>query len=118
MRQIAEELSSSKTTIREQLLKHNIPIRNAKESSNNSYRSYGKRRVNGKIIDHKREQQVIKSIIKMHQEGLSNRAISKVLNEMKTPTKIQGKKWHYEMVRTILKREEAYHPVHKKIGTT
>jgi hypothetical protein len=62
--------------------------------------------VNGAVMQHKGEQQVIRSVLKMHREGLSNNAIARVLTEMKIPTKQQGKAWHHEMVRQILLRSK------------
>ena len=38
----------------------------------------------------------------MKQEGLGLRAIARCLEQMKVPTKSQGKKWHPEMVKRIL----------------
>jgi proline dehydrogenase len=104
MREVATQLASSKTTIRKYLLKYNIPIRETGKASNLDSRVYGQKKISNKKMDHKREQRVIDSIIKMHKEGLSCRATSRVLNEMKTPTKKQGKKWHHDTVSKIIQR--------------
>jgi hypothetical protein len=111
MRQIAAEFASSKTAIRDALIRFKIPLRETGKSPNRTHSlPFGKRCVGGIAVDHKGEQQVISSILKMHREGLSNCAIARVLTEMKVPTKQQGKAWHHEMVRQVLlrsKREKA-----------
>jgi hypothetical protein len=107
MRQIAAEFASSKTAVRDALLRYGIPLREAGENPRRAHNlRFGRRSVNGKVVVHKGEERAIKSIFKMHREGLSNGAIARVLTEMKIPTKQQGKKWHREMVRQILVREK------------
>lgn len=99
LRQIAAEFSSSKTAIRNALVRFGIPL-NSKGSSVNRLHAlpFGKRCVSGIVVQHKGEQQIISSILKIHREGLSNNAIARVLTEMKVPTKQQGKAWHHERV--------------------
>ena len=105
MRQIAAEFASSKSAIRAALVRFGIPIRKIGSSANRIHNlPFGKRCVTGKVIDHKGEQQIIKTILKMHREGLSNNAIARILTEMKISTKQQGRAWHHEMVRQILLR--------------
>jgi len=107
LRQIAREFASSKTTIRQALVRFGIPLKNKGSSVNRVHAlPFGKRCVNGAVMQHKGEQQVIRSVLKMHREGLSNNAIARVLTEMKIPTKQQGKAWHHEMVRQILLRSK------------
>ncbi len=107
LRQIAGEFASSKTAIRNALVRFGIPINEKGTSPNRVHAlSFGKRCVGGVVVDHKGEQRVISSILKMHREGLSNCAIARVLTEMKVPTKQQGKAWHHEMVRQVLLRSK------------
>ena len=107
LRQIAREFASSKTAVRQALVRFGIPLNNKGSSVNRVHAlPFGKRCVNGIVVQHKGEQQVIRSILKMHREGLSNCAIARVLTEMKVPTKQQGKAWHHEMVRLILLRSK------------
>lgn len=54
------------------------------------------------MVDYEREQEVIRSILKMHEDRLSNMVIARVLTAMKIPTKQRRFKWHHEMVRQIL----------------
>lgn len=58
------------------------------------------------MVDYEREQEVIRSILKMHEGHLSNLAIARALTAMKIPTKQRRLKWHHEMVRQILLRIE------------
>ena len=116
MRDIARELACSKTNIRDQLLKHNIPLRQPYKRYNKWY-AYGKRRVSGKTIDHKGEQRTIATIKQMYSEGNSTHAIARFLNTMKVPTKQQGKGWHQNTVATILKREGVYIVGRKREGS-
>ena len=107
LRQIAREFASSKTAIRQALVRFGIPLNKTGSSVNRVHAlPFGKRCVNGVVVQHKGEQQVISSILKMHREGLSNNAIARVLTEMKIPTKQQGKAWHHELVRQILIRSQ------------
>ena len=107
MRDIARELACSKTHIRDQLLKHNIPLRQPYTRYNKCY-AYGKRRINGKTIDHKAELRTIATIKQMYAEGNNTSAIARFLNTMRIPTKQQGKKWYQNTVAKILKREGVY----------
>ena len=107
LRQSAAEFASSKTAIRAALVRFKIPLRVTGKSPNRTHNlPFGKRCVGGIVVDHKRERQIISSILKMHREGLSNCAIARVLTEMRAPTKQQGRAWHHEMVRQVLLRSE------------
>jgi len=106
LRQIAKDLSSSKTTIRNYLIKFNIPIKEAGRNRDPSIkRKYGEKLLNGKLIEHKQERRVIDSMLEMKEEGLSYSAIARVLNQMKVKTKTQGKSWSWATVRRIILRE-------------
>lgn len=108
MRQIAAEFASSKTAIRNALLAFDLPLR---ERWRNPYRlhnlPFGKKLWKGMVVDYEREQEVIRSILKMHDDGLSNTAIARALTAMKVSTKQRQLKWHPEMVRQILLRQES-----------
>ena len=84
LREIASELACSKTHIRDQLLKHNIPLRQPHRRYN-KWHAYGKQQVGGKTIDHKTEQRTIATIRQMYSEGVGTRAIARFLNTMKIP---------------------------------
>lgn len=108
MRDIAKEFMCSKTQIRSLLLKYEIPLREPSKYHKDHSRSYGKRVLNGRAVDHKKELRIIETIKGMHGEGMGARAIARTLDTMKIPTKMQGKGWHHHMVITILKREGLY----------
>ena len=107
IREIANEFSCSKTRIRDQLLKHNIPLRQPYKRYNKWY-AYGKQQVGGKTIDHKGEQRTIATIKQIYSAGVSTSAIARFLNTMKIPTKQQGKGWHQNTIAKILRLEGVY----------
>lgn len=103
--QIAEEIASSKSTIRSALKRFKIPIR---EKGNPGFRPaqvpFGYRRERGLLAPYLEEQKIIEAIMKMADGGVSYRKICEFLSTMKVPTKMRGRKWHPEMIRRILKR--------------
>ena len=104
IRQIADEFLSSKEAVRIALINAGIALREkSKPHGRQSQAKYGQRRVNGKIVDYKKEQKVIVSAQQMWAQGLSLRQIAKNLSAIGAPTKSDGKKWHPEMVRRILR---------------
>lgn len=107
IRQIAKQTASSKTAVLESLKRFGIPLRARGGSSEKpSQVPFGKKRIQGNLVDFKAERRVIESVKKMRfEENLSYNAIARILTQMKIPTKKQGVKWHHEMVRNILKRE-------------
>ena len=75
---------------------------------------YGEKLFKSKVQTHKTEERVKNAIVKMYSEkNLSLRAIADILNEMKVPTKKQGKAWGHSVIREILKRENLYQPRRK-----
>jgi hypothetical protein len=64
---------------------------------------YGERRINGRMTEFKKEQRIIATVQEMIKLGLSLRQIAKNLSLMGIPTKCNGKKWHPEMVKRIVK---------------
>ena len=106
--EIAQEFLCSKTYVRSLLLKYNIPLHKQSERRGSRWDAYGRRKVNGKAIDHKGEQRTIATIKQMYSEGISTNAIARFLNTMKIPTKQQGKGWHANTIIKILKREGVY----------
>ena len=108
MREIAREFACSKTRIRDMLLNYNIPLRRPSQPPKSRWTTYGKRKVRGKIVDHKAELRAVATIKQMYAEGVNTSAIARFLNIMKIPTKQQGKGWHQNTVAKILKREGGY----------
>ena len=106
--EIAQEFSCSKTYVRSLLLKYNIPLHKQSKRRGSRWDAYGRRKVNGKAIDHQGEQRTIATIKQMYGEGNNANAIARFLNTMKIPTKQQGKGWHANTIIKILKREGVY----------
>ena len=108
MREIASELACSKARVRDQLLNYNIPVRRRSQPPQDRWTTYGKRRLKGKVIDHKAELRAVAAIKQMYGEGMNTSAIARCLNAMKLPTKMQGRGWQQNTVAKILKREGVY----------
>ena len=108
LQDIAKEFSCSKTRVRDQLLRHNIPLRRRSQAPQDRWTTYGKRRLKGKIVEHKAELRAVATIKQMYAEGNNTSAIARILNTMKIPTKHQGKGWQQNTVAKILKREGVY----------
>ena len=108
MRALAREFSCSKTHVRNQLIRYNIPLRETSDYRGSKWYAYGKRRVGSKIIDHKGELRTLATIRQMYSEGVSVSSIARFLNTMKLPTKQRGKRWHHYTITQILKREGVY----------
>ena len=108
MRDIASEFACSKTRVRDLLLKLNISLRPRSQLPQHRSTTFGKRRVKGKIIEHKAELRAVATIKQMYREGMNTMAIARCLNAMKLPTKNQGRCWHQNTVAKILKREGVY----------
>ena len=108
MRQIAREFASSKTAVRNALIRFGIPLRSRCQNPHRLHNlPFGKKLVKSRVVDHEREKEVIRSILTMRADGLSNGAIARILTAMKTPTKKCRSKWHPELVRQILIRHRS-----------
>lgn len=104
IRQIANEFLSSKEAVRVGLVNAGITLREkSKPHRRPSQAKYGQRCVNGKVVDFKKEKKIILSVKQMHDQGLSLRQIAKNLSVMGVPTKCDGKKWHPEMIKRLLR---------------
>lgn len=102
MSQIARELFTSRQTIRARLLKMGVKLRsNIDQVQNQKHNKFGHKRIRRKTLRNKSEERVAHAITEMREKGLSFQAIADVLNEMRTPTKQQGKRWSRGMVRNV-----------------
>lgn len=107
VRQIAEEFSSSKSTILKCLKFYKIKSRKrgslelAKPNP-----AYGERRNGNRLVKNQKEVEVIDLILKLHKSGQSYRAVARTLNKMEVPTRSGAGEWHHEVVRSIVKRVE------------
>lgn len=106
IKQIADEISSSRSFVWDALKRFEIPIRSRSEGQKKGRKSqtrYGVRILNGFETPHLGEQRVIVAAKEMCEQGLSLRKIAQILTKMGAPTKCQGRSWHPEMVSRILK---------------
>jgi hypothetical protein len=102
--QIARLTSSSKSSVREALVRCGTPIRKPHLAhSNPAQPRFGTKRRKDMLEKHVAEQRVIRAILHMRKGGMSLRAIVRSLAELKLPTKRRGKSWHPEMINRILK---------------
>ena len=106
--ELARQFGCSRSTVKKYLRLHNI----RKGTPNGKTRhnlALGEKLVKGRVTSHKAELRAKGMIVDMHtKEGLPARAIARVLDTMKVPTKRQGKKWNHSVVVDILKREGAW----------
>lgn len=101
--QIAALCFASKEAVRSQLIAFDIPLREPhKPHGRPAQPRYGEKVVKDQLVSHQAEQRAVDAILEMSAQGLSLRQISKVLNQMKVPTKCRGKSWHPEMVKRII----------------
>ena len=102
-KQIAAKTFSSKSSVTAALHKAKIPVRTPhRHHGHISQPRYGDKVRNEKLVAHQAERRVIEAVMNLKSEGLSLRKIALVLDQMKIPTKEQGRKWHPEMIRRIL----------------
>lgn len=103
LRQIADQVVSSKEGVRAEILRQGIHLREKSQHHGRPAQpKFGQRVIKNHLVEHKSEQRVVDSINQMKAEGLSLRAIARCLDQMKVPTKMKGKKWHPEMVKRII----------------
>ena len=92
----------SKTSVREAIKLHDL-FKGA--SLKVLHSKYGYKIVKGQIQLNKKEQEVIRLILKLHDEGKSFRQITKHLNDKKIKSK-KGGNWDKSVVSAIVKREQ------------
>ena len=104
MRQIVAVTDSvwPKTTILDAIKIHGL----SKDQGTQMLRvKYGEMMVKGQIVSSPKEQQVIKLIMKLHDEGQSFRQIAKHLNDKKIKSK-KGGQWDKSVVTTVVRRQQ------------
>lgn len=108
VREIARQLSSSKTTILDALKKLDIPLRLRNSSERPSNPPYGLRHHKGLFVEDKAETRVIqKIIIPKYQHGEALTAIARFLDAQGIKSKT-GTHWHHQVIRAILRREGVF----------
>lgn len=104
IKEISELTFSSRSAITNALKEYGYSIEKVTKAKRIKVPVYGTKIIKRNKENHLREQRVIDSILEMHKSGNGPCAIARILNQMKVPTKAQGKKWYSETVRNILKR--------------
>ena len=104
-RQIAELITSSKSTVISRLKQFRIPLRSQEQSHslNPGQVAFGQRLLNGKVVPNKVELEIIKKMTALKSQGLSYWKIAEMLNLWGIPTKNRNSKWHPTTVMKILK---------------
>ena len=105
-RQIAKELTSSHSTIIEQLRTFGIPIRDDQTQVHKKAGyglPYGKVARKGDLLTNRREKKVIETMLKLREDGLSYRQIADYLDRRGIPTKTGRSHWKAASVMKIVK---------------
>lgn len=102
---IAKQFASSKNRIRAALIEFGIPLDPKRHNFNLTNVPYGKKFTDdGRLVDCPKEQKIIKLILKLKADGLSNRKVSAELERRKIRTKTGKDTWHPESLRQIIKK--------------
>ena len=102
--QIARDLSISKSAILNVLKKAGIELANEpRPTQRRGQMLYGKKVVNGKVVDHFGEMQNIEKMIQLRNDGYSYHKIASILNTMNVATKSRKAKWQGATVMKIIK---------------
>ena len=104
-RQIAREICSARSTVKEALGRFGIPLRPDDEAHrlNKGQLAYGERFVNGKTVRHIAEQRVLAKILELRDKGTSYGGITDWLNAGGIPTKNRVGKWDRPTIYKIIR---------------
>ena len=103
LNELAVEFGVSRQTISKQTKEFGIPVRNSGANVERKRGlAYGEKIENRKKVVHKREQEVIRQIKELREQGFSYHKIADVLNTLKIPTKMKRGKWHSKSVYQII----------------
>lgn len=107
-RQIAREICSARSTVKEALKGFGIPLRPSEEARklNKGQLGFGERMVNGKIVRHRAELRVLECMASRRQRGDSFDSIAAWLNNKGVPTKNRSVFWSRPTVYKILRRKK------------
>ena len=101
--QIAAQIFSSKSAVRENLKRFEIPLREPhRPHGRPGCPRFGQRMQRGKVVTNRMEQKVIEAGLEMRKQGLSLRQIARFLSKVGVPTKQWGVSWHPQMVKRLL----------------
>lgn len=113
LREIAKQMSLSKTKVRDQLLLMKVPLRiielgNYKASQSqlgkkNVKPPYGFVYFEGKVVKHPKEYPHLLQIISLWKKGKALNSIATKMNRLKVPSPM-GKLWSFNTIDSIIKR--------------
>jgi predicted DNA-binding protein YlxM (UPF0122 family) len=78
--------------------------------------SYGYKISCRDVVNHAREQETLKKMQELRNQGFSYWKIADILNTMKVPTKTRKGRWHARSVQQIMDAEEDRNELEKKTG--
>lgn len=104
-RQIAREICSARSTVKEALCGFGIPLRpeEAARQLNKGQLAFGERMINGKAVRHAAEQRVLARMVELRRSGASYGKITDWLNTKGVPTKNRASKWDRPTVYKVLR---------------
>lgn len=102
--QISKICGSARTTVAQRLIEAGVVLRAQSDYPHRQGQiPYGMRVSSGKLVPHKREQEVLGQLEHLRENGYSYWKIAEVMNDMAIPTKNQNSKWHPTTIMKLLK---------------
>ncbi len=106
LRQIAAKKVHSRSTISKFLKQSGVSLRASGQGHGNpSQLKFGYRKIEGGVVPHKGELQIIEAIKDFRTEGLKMRQIAERMTALRIPSKNKKLKWHPMMVKRIIDSE-------------
>ena len=101
---LAARIGCSRQSVSKYAELFGIPVPSNKPEDHRGNVSYGRRKVNGVVIDHLGEQRVVHRILELREQGFPYSKIADYLNKMGVPTKKTGNKWFAMSVRRVVEK--------------
>ena len=102
-KEIAAQISSSRTAVSSGLKRFGIPIRPCDAANKTrSQLRYGEAWRKRQVVAHQRELESIEKMKRLRERGFSYWKIADVFNSMKIPTKTGRGRWHARAVQKVL----------------
>lgn len=103
LRQIAAKKVHSRSTISKLLKGSGVALRAPCQGHGNpSQLKFGFQKVDGEVVSHKGELQIIEAIKDFRSEGLTMRQIAERMTALRIPSKNGKLKWHPMMVKRVI----------------
>jgi site-specific DNA recombinase len=100
--EIASEIFASRSAVSASMRRLGIPFRTGDQIQEGQL-AFGQRIKNGHRICHKKENDTLRHMSDLRQQGFSYHKIADILNTLAIPTKCRKSKWHGTTVMNILK---------------